>query len=246
MEQFNYKESPSQIGRIMTNPRSKSEVLSETAKTRIEEKFIEDQFGVYKDFWTKEINKGNECEPESIEFMSTTLDLFGAKKNLQKFENETFKGTPDVIYNGVVYDVKTSWSLFTFPMFEDEIPKKDYLYQMQAYMDLTGLKSAKIVYVLTDATEKMIEDEVYKRCMREKIYDKTPELSAILEKQIGEKVHKEMTFGHVPDQLRLRVYELEYNPSVIDEIKERVELCQQYYNTLLNTINNRLKIKENV
>lgn len=240
MEKKTYKESPSQIGRIMTNPRSKSEVLSETCKTRVEEKFIEDQFGVRKSFWSKETNKGLECEIESINFFVKEYDLFGAKKNDIRFENDSFVGTPDLIFNGVVYDIKTSWSLFTYPMFDDPavIPTKDYMYQLQAYLDLTGLKKAQLVYVLTNATEEMIQDEIYRRCLRAKLIDATPELE--------EQVRREMTFDHVDNALRVKTFDVEYDPAIIEEIKARIELCEEYYNTLLERVTNQIKTKSNV
>lgn len=238
METRKYIERPSQIGRIMTNPRSKSEVLSETCKKRVEERFIEDHFGVYKSFWTKEINKGLECEEESIKYLVKEYDLFGAKKNETKFKDDLFVGTPDLIHNGIVYDIKTSWSLFTYPMFEDEIPTKEYIYQLQAYMHLTGLKSAKLVYVLTDATEDMIQDELYKRCLRKKLIDATP--------QLEEEVRREMTFGHIDPALRVKMFDVEYDQEIIDQIKERIALCQSYYDELVTKINNQIKAKSNV
>jgi hypothetical protein len=243
MEKRKYLESPSQAGRIMTNPRSKSEVLSETCKTRIEEKFIEDQFGVKKSFWSKETNKGLECEEESIKFLAKQKDLFGAKKNETRFENETFIGTPDLIFNGVVYDIKTSWSLFTFPMFDDEIPTKDYIFQLQAYLNLTGLKKAKLVYVLTNATEEMIQDELYRRCLRAKVFDKSPEIAAKMEEELEAQVRKEMTFDHVPAELRIKCFDLEYSEEIIEQMKARVALCQEHYDTLLEKITNQLKTK---
>lgn len=238
MEKKTYKESPSQIGKIMTNPRNKSEVLSETCKTRIEEKFIEDQFGVRKSFWSKETNKGLECEEESINFFAKEYDLFGAKKNEIRYENDSFIGTPDLVFNGIVYDIKTSWSLFTFPMFDDPavIPTKDYMYQLQAYLDLTGLKKAQLVYVLTNATEEMIQDELYRRCLRAKLIDPTPELE--------EQVRREMTFDHVDSALRVKIFDVEYDPAIIAEIKARIELCEEYYNALLERITKQINTKK--
>lgn len=236
-----YNERASKVGKIMTNPRSKSAVLSETAKSRIEEKFIEDNFGVSPTFWSKETNKGNECEIESMIFYVKNKDLFGATKNETKFFDENFNGTPDMIFNGVVYEFKTSWSLFTFPLFEESIPTKDYEYQLQTYLHLTGLTAGKLVYVLTDATEGMIDDEIYRRCMREKIYDKGPEYAAIKEKQIEESVRKEMTFKQVPDELRIKEYDVTYDPEMINEIKSRLIDCGAYYDSLKTKINNLVK-----
>jgi hypothetical protein len=242
-----YKERPSKTGEIMTNPRLKSEILSETAKKRVQEKFIEDNFGVTREFWSKETNKGTECEPESIKYFVKNYDLFGASKNEITYENDFFIGTPDIIHAGIVYDIKTSWSLFTFPMFDDtdKIPTKAYEYQLQAYMDLTGLKSARLVYVLTDATEEMIQDEVYKRCLRSKIFNKAPEVAAQLEEKIEKQTRLEMTFSHVPDELRIKIFSIDYNPEMIKEMRERVDLCRTYYSELLEKVNNQIISKNN-
>jgi len=222
-------------------------VLSETCKTRVEEKFIEDQFGVRKSFWSKETNKGLECEIESINFFVKEYDLFGAKKNEIRFENESFVGTPDLVFNGLVYDIKTSWSLFTYPMFDDPavIPTKDYMFQLQAYLDLTGLKKAQLVYVLTNATEEMIQDEVYRQCLRSKVFDKEPEVAAMLEDKIDKQVRREMTFDHVDNALRVKTFDVEYDPAIIEEIKTRIVLCEEYYNTLLKRVTNQIKTKTN-
>ena len=230
-----YKERSSAVGQIMTNPRSKSEVLSETAKTRIEEKFLEDQFGIKKEFWSKATDKGTTEEPISIDLMVRQLGIFGAKKNEIFFENDFLTGTPDVIHNGIVYDVKTSFSGSTFPFFDTEIPSKAYFYQLQAYMNLTGLRSAKLVYCLVDTPDQMIQDEIRRQTWKKGLIDSTPELEA--------EVYSQMTFEHIPEELRVRIFDIEYDPEVIKAIETRIELCREYYESLNNTINNRVKIE---
>lgn len=233
-----YKERSSAVGQIMTNPRSKSEVLSETAKTRIEEKFLEDQFGIKKEFWSKATDKGISEEHVSIDLMVRQFGMFGAKKNEIFFENDFLTGTPDVIYNGIVYDIKTSFSGSTFPFFANEIPSKAYFYQLQAYMNLTGLRSAKLIYCLVDTPEQMIQDEIRRQTWKKGLIDSTPELEA--------EVYSQMTFEHIPYELRIRSFNVEYCEETIKAIEERVILCREYYNTLKTTINNRLNTKANV
>jgi len=230
-----YKERPSALGRIMTNPRSKGEVLSETCKTRVEEKYLEDKFGIKKDFWSKATDKGTTEEPISIDLMVRQLGLFGAQKNETTFENDYLVGTPDVIHSGIVYDVKTSFSASTFPFFDTEIPDKGYYYQLQAYMYLTGLSSAKLVYCLVDTPEQMIQDEIRRQVWKKGMLDSTPELEA--------EVYSQMTFDHIPEELRIRVFDIDYDPEVIKAIETRIELCREYYESLNNTINNRVKIE---
>lgn len=230
-----YRERASQVGRIMTNSRSKSEVLSETCKTRIEEKFLEDRFGIKKEFWSKATDKGITEEPISIKLMGRVFNLFGVSKNELSFKNDFLSGTPDVIYNGEIYDVKSSWSGSTFKWFEsDEEIDKNYFYQMQAYMELTGLKKANLVYCLVNAPEQMIMDEIRRQAWKEGMIEPTDELE--------DKVRLQMTFDHIPEELRVRKFEIEYSAETIQAIKERVTLCDEYYKSLESIINKRIEL----
>jgi hypothetical protein len=141
----------SQLGKIMAEPRSKSEVLSQTAKSYLEELAIEQLYGVKKEINSKYIDKGNICEPESI----ALIDPF-MQKNIHTFQNEWITGTPDIVEANFVLDVKTSWNIWTFPHFEKEIPNKDYYYQLQAYMWLTEREHAKLSYCLVNTPEDLI------------------------------------------------------------------------------------------
>ena len=68
--------------------------------------------------------------------------------------DEYFTGEPDLIVDGVVMDIKNSWDLWTFPLFEKEIPTKDYYLSITGlYMYLLGLEKAKLIYVLLDTPE---------------------------------------------------------------------------------------------
>lgn len=235
-----YKERASQIGAIMTNPRSKSEVLSKTAQTRIQEKFLEDRFGIKKDIWSKYTDKGIKQEGESINLFCKVWGLFGLKKNERFFENDWFTGTPDILTDTHVIDIKTSWDGTTFPWFQplDEIPTPAYNFQLQAYMKLTGLKNALLVYCLTDADEQMILDELRRKCWQKGIidFDNDPEVD-----KIEIEVRKQMTFGHIPDELRVKVFEIDYNSELVESMIERVELCREYYNELTEQINNQIE-----
>ncbi len=113
----------SALGKIMTESRSKSEVLSQTAKTYIQELVLEDVYGIKKEFSSRYTDKGNIQEDESIELAARVLDLPFCTKNDEYFENEFIKGTPDLILEDEIIDIKCSWDGTTFPWFEDELPK---------------------------------------------------------------------------------------------------------------------------
>ena len=160
MKQFpNFKIRASASGQIMTNARSKSELISETTKTYVQEWLKEHIYGVRKQINNKYLNKGLMLEDTAIDKAIEWLDLPFTMKNEKFFEDDFFTGTPDLIVDGVVYDIKCSWSCFSFPLFEKEIPTKDYFYQLQTYLHLTGCKKAVLTYVLLNTPEELTYEE---------------------------------------------------------------------------------------
>jgi len=156
---MNFKIRASASGKIMTNARSKSELLSETTKTYVKEWLIEKIYGIRKEIKSKYLTKGLQLEDTAIDKAIEWLDLPFTLKNEKFFEDEFFCGTPDLIVNDVVYDIKCSWDAFTFPLFENEIPNKDYFYQLQVYMHLTGCKKAVLTYVLLNTPEELTYED---------------------------------------------------------------------------------------
>lgn len=152
----NFKIRSSAAGKLMTSARSKSELLSETTKTYAKEWLTEQIYGFRKEIKSKYIYKGLVMEDEAIDKAIEWLDLPFAIKNEQHFENDFIKGTPDLIVDGVVYDIKCSWDAYTFPIFENDIPNKDYFYQLQCYMHLTGCTKAVLTYVLLNTPEEVV------------------------------------------------------------------------------------------
>lgn len=150
-----FKIRASAAGTMMTNPRTKAETMASTVKTFLQDWVKESIYGFRKEIKSKYLTKGIELEDLAIDKTIEWLDIKFTMKNEKSFENDYFTGTPDLIVDGVVYDTKCSWDAYTFPLFEDEIPTKDYFYQLQVYMHLTGCKSAKLVYVLLDTPESL-------------------------------------------------------------------------------------------
>ena len=146
-------------GKLMTNPRNKTELLSETTKTYVKEWLIEHLYGIKKEIKSKYLTKGLKLEDTAIDKAIEWLDLPFAIKNESFFEDDYFCGTPDLIVNEIVYDIKCSWDAFTFPLFENEIPTNDYFYQLQIYMHLTGCKKAVLTYVLLNTPDELTYEE---------------------------------------------------------------------------------------
>lgn len=154
-----FKIRASASGKIMTNARSKTELLSETTKTYVQEWAKGHIYGIRKEIKSKYLTKGLKLEDTAIDKAIEWLDLPFTMKNEKFFEDEFFCGTPDLIVNEVVYDIKCSWDAFSFPLFDKEIPTKDYWYQMQVYLHLTGCKKAVLTYVLLNTPDELTYEE---------------------------------------------------------------------------------------
>jgi hypothetical protein len=93
-------------------------------------------------------------------------------------------------------------------------------------MELTGKTEALLVYCLVNTPDDMIEDEIRRAHWAARLIDENQELR--------DEVLKRHSFGHIPDNRRVKFFKVEKDEQVIAEIKERVELCREYFNTLYN------------
>jgi hypothetical protein len=154
----NFKIRCSAIGQIMTNPRSKSELLSQTTKTYCETWIKEQIYSTKKTIQSKYLTKGIDVEEIAMEYYADQKGLGFIVKNYDHFQNDFMTGTPDLIYKDEVIDFKSSWDCFTFPLFGDQVDK-GYFAQLQGYMALTGLKKGRLVYTLQNTPDELEWDE---------------------------------------------------------------------------------------
>ena len=218
----------SAIGKLMATPRSKSELLSQTAKTYIHELVLEHKYGIKKEFSSRYTDKGNAVEDESISLVNDVLELNFIYKNEEYFENDFITGTPDVNTEDVLLDVKSSWDATTFPFFETEIPTKDYFFQLQGYLWLTNKTEALLCYCLVDTPIEMVEDEIRRAHWKLHKLDEDMDLR--------EEVESKHQFSHIPKNRRVKVFYVQKDEAVIEQIKEKIELAREYYNALIQML----------
>jgi hypothetical protein len=219
----------SQIGKIMTNPRTKGERLSQTTKSYILELAIQEKYGIHKEFWSRYTDKGNEVEPEAIKLTESVLDVGFIYKNEEQFSNEWVTGKPDV-NTDVLIDVKSSWDAFTFfdKVIENELNNKDYYYQLQGYMWLTDKQEALLCYCLIDTPLQIVEDEIRREHWKQNLISESSDLREFVEDK--------HTFGHIPKEKRVKTHVVKRDDEVIEAIKTRIEECREYYNNLIQLI----------
>lgn len=225
----------SAIGQIMTDPKSVKDkengVLSKGAQSYCDSWLMEQLYCRKQSFASKYTEKGNIVEDESIDFAADMLGYPFLLKNEQYFEDEFMTGTPDLLPIGedLVIDMKNSWSWETFPYLETEIPNNGYYWQLQGYMNLASKSRSKLLYTLMDTPVHLIEKEAYIYC-RNNGYDD-------LDIDIYKQFEQSMTYGDIPNHLRIKGFDIQRSDTDIDRIKVRVEQCRAYISDKLKQIN---------
>lgn len=214
----------SSIGKIMTESRSKSESLSETCKSYIQELVLEDVYGISKSFWSKYTDKGLIVEDEAIQMAGEVLNWEFLVKNEARFNNDWITGEPDVNTDTILADVKSSWDGNTFPFFDTELKNKMYYWQMQGYMWLTGKKECQLVYCLVNTPHTIVEDEVRREHWKADLIDECLDLR--------EAVQSQHNFDHIPLHLRVKKFTVHYDEFAIEALKTRIDECRVYYSQL--------------
>lgn len=221
-----FKARCSCLGDIMTDPRSKSETLSQTCITYVQEwiKELPEFYNRRVEISSKQMSKGNKCEDDSIDFASEVFGWGMVSKNEEYREDDYFTGTADLVLKDQIVDIKNSWSQKTFPLFDTEITTKAYAYQGQGYMHLYSKPNFALVYTLMDAPEELVDREA-----RSKMYSLG--MDEITE-DLYDEVRASMTYSHLPIPLRIRSFQNERDSEFIAKAVARVELIRGYIKSL--------------
>lgn len=237
MTAHNWLVRASQIGGLMTQGRGKEE-WGATALNVIKDAVLFNEFGIDKFVTSKHIEKGIINEEQSLEMMKRVtgwdVDLSQPKK---RYVNSWVIGEPDLVSNQYLVDVKNSWDGTTFPWFETDVPNKDYLYQLQTYMWLTGFNESYLIYTLTSAPEHLLFKEAEKLSYNLHSLPKYHEKSFDEMLEIGTKLAtQQLMFDHIDEHKRVKIFRIQRNEAIIDSIRDRVEKAREIYDQYRNTL----------
>ena len=101
--------------------------------------------------------KGTDWEEESIALVNQVRGTFYVK-NKERFENEFLTGEPDIILDDSIIDIKTSWSLETWPATPEEGVNKDYEWQIRGYLWLLNKPVGYLIYCMIDTDDILLSD----------------------------------------------------------------------------------------
>ena len=198
----------SSLGKLMTEPRSKSEgVLSVGAKTYIRELAAQEIFGVEFEISSKAIEKGIEVEGDSIDLLNSVrgLSLF---KNTERKSNYFITGECDLFDSEAKrgHDIKSSWSIATFPITVADCEDRLYEWQMRGYMALWNADEWEVNYCLVDTPDRLIG------------FEPMP-------------LH---VVSHLPEWMRVTTWTVKRDLEKEAAIYEKVKAANEYLNSVIN------------
>jgi len=147
---------PSSLGRIMSNAKSnRPQDLSRGAKTYCKELAKEFVYGFKTEVSSKYMDKGNIVEDLSIELYN---DVFftSHKKNTERRQNEWLTGECDIVGRDRIIDIKSPWSLSTFPALKEDAHDSGYEWQGRGYMMLWDMDLFELAYCLVSTPSELI------------------------------------------------------------------------------------------
>ena len=196
----------------MVKPKS-GNGISATAKSAVRKIVKYDLFG-YQDFeGNKYTEKGIALEEQAIKLSGRKRGL-PLKKNTERRENDWITGECDIYVPSrkLIIDTKCPWDIGSHPFFADEAEEKakkaGYDIQMQGYMWLWDCDEAQIDFVLLPTPYDQLSS-----------YDDPNRYIDLVEQ--------------IPQEKRITTVTIKRDEKIIEKIKERVEIAQEYYQQLI-------------
>lgn len=231
-----YKFRCSSLGSII----SKSGKLTDTNKSYIQKCWIESKYNIQSDIQSKYFDKGIACEQDGLMlfeevFYPNKLIL----KNRKHYSNDFIQGTPDVIVNPILADIKNAYDIFTFAK---ATLTYDYEWQLKGYMYLTGLTESILFYCLVDMPDFLLAQEEKNLFYKGKFL--TTESPDYLESV--QELRKTFIYDYMAKEERFKVFNVKLNVLDIKEINNSVIQARNYMNSLEEEYQSRIKSNQNL
>ncbi len=197
----------SSIGKLMTEPKTKTEgPLSVGAKTYIRQLAAQEIFGVDFEVTSKQMEKGILVEQQSIDLLNRVRGL-SLLKNTERKTNDFLTGECDLfdLVKKRGHDIKSSWSVATFPISVVDCEDKLYEWQMRGYMALWDANEWEVNYCLVDTPDNLIGHEP----MQMHLVD------------------------HIPERMRLTSWTIQRDKDKEASIFEKVKHARGYYTQVI-------------
>lgn len=213
-------------------------VLSQGAKTRVQDKWYGERFDYQKRFSNKYTRKGNIQEAGAIKQAGEYLGFKFAFKNEKHFENDYIHGTPDWLPPKSVPDIKCVWEPKGLGFFSEEI-QSIYEWQLKGYCYLTQRHHSALIRILMNPPESMILS-LAKPLWEEAGYHWSEPITDEFLADVKNEYNFECK-NKIEDRIRI----LRVDFTELDEklINQQVELMREYWEKLDEQFANRNKLE---
>lgn len=184
---------------------------------------IEQKYGMRKPIETDAMRKGTMVESDVIDLYANFKNkkLF---KNKKFYENSTLCGTPDIITDEGIIDIKSSFDIWTFSSVNEKSAKDDYYWQGVSYCYLIGKSKFTLVYGLVD-TPAEIQFNLYRRLA----YTMT-------EEEAENVIARNHTYSHISPNKRLKIYEWDIPLLDFTRLDTRIAEAKSRLEEIINKI----------
>lgn len=204
---INFRFRASSLGDIMTDAKEKNEPLSKGAKTYLEKIAKEYVYGFSEVISGKYMEKGIIVEDQSIQLYNA-VHFTDYKKNVERKTNQWITGECDIFTGEKIIDIKSSWSLATFPATSAAGIDKGYEWQGRAYMMLWDVDYFDIAYCMVSTPDELIKYE-------------------------QEELHY---VDHINESLRVTIVPYERDLTLEEKIVFKVDAARKYLSCLVDEI----------
>lgn len=190
--------------------------LSAGAKTEVKSIAREYLYDFNQVVTGKYMDKGLIVEDQAIELYNSVF-FTDYTKNTERRTNDWITGECDIIVPGVKgIDIKSSWSLATFPALSEDGEDTTYEWQCRGYMFLWDVPVWDVAYCMVNTPDELIKYE-----------------------------QEELHFvDHIDPALRVTVVRYERDMELEEKIKRKVEMARKYLARVVEQIKRQHNILE--
>lgn len=182
-------------------------VGAKTAITTMAKEFI---YGYDTIITSKYMDKGLQVEDRSIALLNSVL-FTNYVKNTERRTNDWITGECDIVGSDRIHDIKSSWSLSTFPVLASQGKDTTYEWQGRAYMMLWDMDTFEIDYCMVNTPDSLIGYEPYN-------------------------IH---IVEHIAPELRVTRVVYQRDKELEDKIKLKVDAARKYYEHVIKEISHQ-------
>jgi len=210
--------------------------LSDTAKRYIEQMWLMNKKGFYKQLDNRYVQKGLFGEDTAIGLISQVEDSFYVK-NTERVTKGNITGECDINVKKnsikIIKDAKNSWDPSTF-MAGDLNPM--YEWQGRTYLYLYDADEFHLHYTLTDCPDHLYENEVWKLKNKYNIIDIEDESVKPLFDQLRRNLIFSDNPAYTPEE-RVKTFKITRCPIKEQALLDKIQPAIEYYNSItLNQI----------